>query len=162
MNLNTVNRIYLFKAGVSIAEIARRDEVKFISVYHYLVKQGVITDSYLSDEFEKAMTRAGLPTPEKEYPFVRMAPPEIQALFLSPKLRKVRGWRADYAFPAHQLAIEIDGGRFVPGGGAHAHDREKRLAYAVLRYRVLYFDTKMLENPDACVEWVRIALMGVE
>lgn len=40
---------------------------------------------------------------------------------LTPKTRKVAMWEFDFAFLAHKLLIEIDGGIWRPGGGAHSH-----------------------------------------
>lgn len=152
------DRISLFRAGVPIAEIAKRDGVTFHTVYDYLRKRGVIADSYLSDEFVAALTRAGLPTPEREYAFVHAAPPEMQQHFTTPKTKRVRGWRFDFAFPWHRVAVEVDGGQFLHQGGAHGADREKRNSAAIIGWRVLYFDTRMLENPDACAQTVALAL----
>lgn len=151
-------RVARFRAGVPIALIARRDGVTFHTVYDYLRKQGALPDSYLEDEFVAALVREGVPAPERQYAFVQAAPPELQQHFLSPKRKQVRGWKTDFAWPWHKLAVEIDGGQFVPGGGRHNQDREKRNAYAICGWRVLYFDAKMLEEPDACVQFVALAL----
>jgi very-short-patch-repair endonuclease len=156
-----LSRISRFQCGWSIAQIAADEGVSFHTVYDYLRKQEVISNRYLSDEFEKALREDDtIPSPVREYQFVQMAPIEKRNLFRAPKTGRVRAWATDFAFPWHKLAIEIDGGSFMKGGGPHAHDREKRNAYAVLGWRVLYFDTKQLEDPVACVEIVRLALKG--
>lgn len=68
----------------------------------------------------------GLPLPRPEYNF-------------SP----TRGWRFDYAFIAQKIAVEVEGGIWRRGGGAHSHpqnierDIEKYNAAAVLGWRVL-------------------------
>jgi len=161
-NLDRQNRITRFQTGISIADIAKQDNVTFHTVYAYLWKLGVISNTYLSDEFEAALQQADMPNPVREYPFVKMASPEMRAMFVAPKTRRVREWRTDFAYPWHKLAIEIDGGKWCSWGGAHGADREKRNAYAVIGWRVLYFDTDMLEDPQACVAMVRIALRGSE
>lgn len=160
MNPKIQSRIDRFAAGVPIAVIARQDGVTFHTVYDCLWRNGVIPDTYLIDEFVKAVERMGIARPEREYPFVQMAAAELQQHFLAPKTRKPRGWRTDCAWPWHKLAVEVDGGRFVHGGGRHGGDREKRNAYAIIGWRVLYFDNKQLEDPDACAAMVRLALAG--
>lgn len=67
-----------------------------------------------------------------------------------------RKWRADYCWPQHKLAVEIDGGVFMRGGGGrHNHpggfkkDQEKRNAYAMLGYRVMTFRPEEARNGKA-------------
>jgi len=68
----------------------------------------------------------GLPLPQPEYNF-------------SP----TRGWRFDYAWIDRKIAVEVEGGIWRRGGGAHSHpqnierDIEKYNAAAVLGWRVL-------------------------
>lgn len=55
-----------------------------------------------------------------------------------------RLWRFDYAFLAPQIAIEIDGGTWRKGGGAHRgkgflRDLEKSREAVILGWRVLRF-----------------------
>jgi len=151
------SRIDRFKAGLSLSEIARQDGKAFHTIYNHLREHNAIPDTYLVDEFDKAIARAGLPEPEREYPFVKFVPIELYGLFLT-KTGKPRKWASDRAYPFHQLAIEIDGGKHMHRGGAHGSDREKRNAYTICGVRTLYFDTDMLEDPDACAEIVRLAL----
>jgi hypothetical protein len=69
---------------------------------------------------------AGLPEPTPEYTF-----------------HPTRGWKFDYAFPAERLAVEIEGGIWKKGGGAHSHplnierDIEKYNEAAILGWRIL-------------------------
>jgi hypothetical protein len=69
---------------------------------------------------------AGLPEPVPEYEF-----------------HHARKWRFDYALPLIKVAIEIEGGIWREGGGAHSHplniqrDIEKYNEAAVLGWRVL-------------------------
>lgn len=55
---------------------------------------------------DAAIAARGLPTPEPEFRFARAIK---------------RQWRIDRAWPAPQwrIALEIEGGVYVPGGGAH-------------------------------------------
>ncbi len=68
----------------------------------------------------------GLPAPQPEYNF-----------------SAARGWRFDYAFVDQKIAVEIEGGVWRRGGGAHSHplgilrDIEKYNAAAVLGWRIL-------------------------
>lgn len=74
---------------------------------------------------------------------------------------KPRRWRFDFAWPARMVAVEIDGGRWAPGGGWHAgdEDREKLSAAAALGWRVLRFSTQQVEkHPQECVELTLCAL----
>lgn len=72
-----------------------------------------------------------------------------------------RRWRFDFAFPAERVAVEVDGGQWLPRGGRHARDsdREKLNAAACLGWRVFRFSGSMLEqDPAGCIEQVREAL----
>jgi hypothetical protein len=43
-------------------------------------------------------------------------PPPVEEHFFHPK----RKWRFDYAWPAHKIALEVEGGIWRKGGGAHS------------------------------------------
>lgn len=57
----------------------------------------------------------------------------------------VRKWRFDYAIPEHRIAIEIDGGVWMDGGGRHTRgsgwikDQEKLNEAAAQGWRVMHF-----------------------
>jgi transposase-like protein len=138
MKRDLSTRITRFQAGMSIAEIARQDGVTFHSVYTWLWERGLVDAGYLEREFINACYGAGLPKPEQQHKF---AHPH-------------RAFKTDFAFVEQKLAIEIDGGTFQGKGGAHNTDREKRCWYAIMGWRVLYFDNKQLEDPQACVKLV--------
>lgn len=72
----------------------------------------------------------------------------------------VRGWAFDFAWPEHQVAVEIDGGQWAPHGGRHSRDsdREKLNAAAVLGWRVLRYSGTMLHDPTAVINQVLSAL----
>lgn len=90
------------------------------------------------------LVQSGLPRPEFELVF---APP--------------RRWRFDVAWPAHRLAIEVQGGIFVRGrhnrGAAMLKEWEKLNAAAAAGWRILY-----TQPQDLCltstVELIRHAL----
>ena len=80
--------------------------------------------------------------------------------FAAPRL-----WRFDWAWvrPMAPLAVEIDGGRYAPGGGRHAGDgdREKLNVATVLGWRVLRFSTQQVERePERVVEVIVLAYDG--
>jgi hypothetical protein len=56
------------------------------------------------DTFAAVIAAAGLPAPVREH---RFAPP--------------RRWRFEYAWPAHRLALEVEGGTWT--GGRHVRGR---------------------------------------
>jgi very-short-patch-repair endonuclease len=55
-----------------------------------------------------------LPPVSPQYPIAR---PGV----LTPKTRKAAFWYFDFAFVSFKVLVEIDGGIFRPGGGAHSH-----------------------------------------
>ncbi len=69
-----------------------------------------------------------------------------------------RRWRFDYAWPAHKIALEVEGGVWMAKGGngkaGHSYgrgkerDHEKFTAAAILGWRVLYCQPRQLNNAD--------------
>lgn len=57
------------------------------------------------DLFVSLCPSLGLPAPEPEHVF-----------------HPDRGWRMDYAWPAHMVYLEVEGGAFIKGGGGR-HNR---------------------------------------
>jgi hypothetical protein len=89
-----------------------------------------------TDTFVAVIEAAGLPAPIREYRFARP-----------------RRWRFDYAWPAHQLALEIEGGTWCGGrhvrGMGYEGDCEKYNAAALLGWTVLRVTTGMLRDRRA-------------
>lgn len=68
-----------------------------------------------------------------------------------------RKWRFDYAWP-EKVAVEIQGGRWMPHGGRHAtsKDREKMNAAGELGWIVLTYDAKMIKSdPVGMIEQIK-------
>lgn len=77
-----------------------------------------------------------LPQPEREHGF-----------------HTTRRWRFDFAWPAHKIAVEVDGGQWLARGGRHNTDadREKMNAAAELGWRVFRYSVDMLtKDGEAC------------
>lgn len=91
----------------------------------------------MSDVFSLTCVAAGLPEPVAEF---RFAPP--------------RRWRFDWAWPAHRLAMEVQGGIWTQGrhtrGAALLKEHEKLNTAACLRWRVLYVTPArlLIDGPD--------------
>ena len=91
------------------------------------IERRVKTAKYRPDrgaELQRMCVLVGLPEPVREHRF-------------HPK----RKWRFDLAWPAHMLALEIDGGAFIGGrhtsGAGFRKDCEKMSHAAILGWRVL-------------------------
>lgn len=96
--------------------------------------------------FELLLREAGIDGFETEY---RFAPPHMQA------------WRFDFCWPSLMLAVEVDGGTRLPGGGRHNSDNDRvKINNAVLLgWRVLRFSTQQVEDsPAECINMVRMAM----
>jgi len=86
---------------------------------------------------------SGFEEPVTEYPFAK---------------HLGRRWRFDFAWPDRWLAVEVDGGAWVPGGGRHtrgagfAADHDKFNRAALLGWRVLRFTSRHLADGSALAE----------
>lgn len=89
---------------------------------------------------------AGLPVPVAEYPFAKAIE---------------RQWRFDFAWPAQQLALEIDGGGFVRGRHhrpvGFAEDCCKLNSAVILGWRVLRVTPQQVRDGTA-LDFVERAL----
>lgn len=94
-------------------------------------------NSQYEDDFAFQCRALKLPDPVRQFPFAR----EMD-----------RRFTADFAWPKYRLLVEIQGGIWRPGGGAHSHpiDIERdveRLQYiAMLRYTVLPILPKQIRS----------------
>jgi len=70
-----------------------------------------------------------------------------------------RRWRFDYCWPAYKIAVEIEGGLWIPGrtgrGGAHSlptnilRDMEKQNAAGLLGWRIFRFTPRQFRTGEA-------------
>ena len=96
--------------------------------------------SLLERRFVALLLQSGLPLPTPEHPFAR---------------DWGRRWRFDFAWPDLRLAVEVDGGIWIPGGGRHNRgagyeaDVEKLNVAVILGWRVLRFTPRHLANGSA-------------
>ena len=129
--------------------------------------------SQLEATFALQLRTSGLPEPEREYHFARVAvgdsphPPPAR-----PGIRKrladagLKDWRWDFAWAdaTPPLAVEIQGGIHTQGahtrGKGYEEDCAKLNAGMLLGWRVLYFTGDMVNNWSA-LETVREALRMV-
>jgi very-short-patch-repair endonuclease len=78
--------------------------------------------------------------------------PEAEYKFL-----ETRKFRFDWAFPAQRVAVEVDGGVWLPRGGRHGtdKDREKMNLAAADGWLVFHFSPQMLDaDPVGCCRLV--------
>jgi hypothetical protein len=74
-----------------------------------------------------------------------------------------RKHRFDWAFPVARVAVEIDGGAWLPHGGRHAQDadREKLNIAASLGWRMFRFSPEMIERDGiGCIHLVVKAIFN--
>lgn len=105
--------------------------------------------SHLEDTLLWQIKAAGLPMPEREYRAI-----------------KGRKYRFDMAWtdPNHRLLVEVNGGNWIRGRHARPlglkNDYEKQNLAMLAGWRVMQFDTGMVENGEA-LDMIAKAL-GVE
>jgi len=92
-------------------------------------------NSKWEDAFAFQIKYHGLPYPETQY-----------------KFHKERKWRIDFAWPAHGIAVEVEGGIWRSGGGAHSHpvniqrDVEKYNQLAIYGYRLFRISDREIKS----------------
>lgn len=104
------------------------------------------------------MKVAGLPTPEREHYFAR----ELG-----------RSFRLDFAWPARKVAVEVQGGGWMPadklgrrrgahgGGGALERDCEKLTLASALGWRVVPVTPAQIKDGRA-VRWIGLVLRSAD
>ena len=79
------------------------------------------------------------------------------------RFHATRRWRFDFAWPNLKLAVEIDGGAFIPGGSRHTRgagyraDCEKLAEAAIAGWRVIRCLPEHVTKGDA-VHWIDQAI----
>ena len=71
--------------------------------------------------------------------------------------------RFDFAWPIYKLAVEVDGGRWKPGGGRHGSDEDNDKCNIATSqgWLVFHFSPEILKRkPDYCIEQVARTLVG--
>ena len=79
------------------------------------------------------------------------------------RFHAVRKWPFDFAFPDQHVAVEFDGGQWLPNGGRHNRDsdRDKLNHAAALGWRCLRFSNQQWAlDPAACIDLIRRALQA--
>lgn len=75
--------------------------------------------------------------------------------------RPARRWRFDFAWPAHMLAVEVDGGTYSGGrhtrGAGYERDCEKANEAVLRGWRVLRVTTQQVDSGEA-LAWIERAL----
>jgi very-short-patch-repair endonuclease len=105
--------------------------------------------SQLEDDLARRIDHAGLPTPERQYPFAASVG---------------RKHRFDFAWPDRMLAVEVDGGTHLAVGnravGWHASkdDYRKRNLAAMLGWRILAYRPDMIRSGDAIFDLTHLLL----
>lgn len=72
-----------------------------------------------------------------------------------------RKHRFDWAIPEYKIAVEVDGGVWLPHGGRHGtdKDREKLNIAAMLGWSLFRFSPTMLQSdPEMCVGMVSYSI----
>jgi very-short-patch-repair endonuclease len=106
-------------------------------------KSGKSKSSKLEDWLFEEFASNGLPIPQRQYQF-----------------HPTRKWRLDFAWPERKLAIEVEGGIYMRGGGRHnrgaamEQDFEKHNTAQLMGWRVFRF------GPKACRRSKRTGLMS--
>jgi very-short-patch-repair endonuclease len=81
------------------------------------------------------------------------------------RFHPTRKWRFDFAWPSSRLAVEVNGGGFMAGGGRHTRgagfrkDAEKLSEAAILGWRVIHVLPEEIRSGVA-LERVRRAFAG--
>lgn len=91
--------------------------------------------------------------------YMRVHAPDLIGWFI--REYHFENFRIDLADPQHMIAVEVNGGRWLPGGGKHGKesDRRKIRRLTLAGWRVLEYSTELLANdPLGIIEEIRAAL----
>ena len=93
------------------------------------------------------------------YGHIRMLAPDLLPLLV--REYPFEQYRIDIACVQAKLAIEVNGGRWLPGGGKHGteEDRRKIRRLTLAHWRVLEYSTEIIaNNPLGVIDEIRTAL----
>lgn len=127
---------------------------------HGTVTSEVIGRAYLRQQRKREQVKCW----EDDFEFQVKAHrlPPIVRKFLFAKQPLGRKWESDFAYPQWKLLIEIDGGVWRRGGGAHSHpsnierDIEKGNDAALLGYHLLRFTSGQVRSGEAVAFLIRV------
>ena len=103
------------------------------------------------DYFRFHVKLAGIPNPMGQFKFAESIG---------------RRWAVDFAWPKQKIVVEIEGGIWRRGGGAHSHpmnilrDIEKYNALAMMGYRLFRFSDRELKDGSAIEMMKKVFLEG--
>lgn len=91
----------------------------------------------------------GLPDPAPEHRFgAAIVGGPGKGLRARLALAGLRDWRFDWAWINERVAVEVDGGAWMPFGGRHAHDDDRRKLNAAAErgWLVLRYSPQMIDR----------------
>jgi hypothetical protein len=115
-----------------------------------LARESVAYKARFEDLFDWQLKAAGAPPWERQHRFA---------------VAHGREWRTDFAWPERLLTVEIQGGIWRRGGGAHSHplDIERNItkynALTALGWRLLQFTTDQVKS-GAALQYTMTVLRG--
>lgn len=111
--------------------------------------------SRLEETFALHVRAAKLPEPEREYRFAAVHVGMGTGLRRRLTDAKLSDWRFDFAWPQHQIAVEIEGGTWSGGrhtrGAGFAEDCRKYNAAQALCWRVFRATGEMVKSGEIIV-----------
>ena len=80
------------------------------------------------------------------------------------KFHPTRKYRADFAFPQYKVLVEIQGGSYTRGAHhtpkGYSQNCLRQIEATILGWRMIYFDTILMKNPNRCVELTEKVVYG--
>ncbi len=110
------------------------------------------------------MTRTRLPHSDRADELITiitvLRPSLLDGLVREYRFHPDRRWRFDVAFPRYRVAVEVDGGQWMSGGGRHNTnaDREKLNTAAMHGWLVLRVSPSMLAMPERIIDMIEQTL----